>query len=334
MVDHSNIALIGAIGGTYICLALMDMDEFSVDRYVLVRSAAFKSPMEAIERYVRSMPNVPNKIGLSVAGQVDGEKATMTHEPWSFDWNDIRTVTRCRHVNFVNEFEAFALAVPTLASYELTTLEIGTPRPNATRAVIGAGTGLGAAALVWTGEKSVAISGASSLASFPPTLASEFDIRAVITAGGLAHAGQVLTGSGLVALYQAMARENGGTPSTFTTPEQVTEAGISGSDELAKRSLRLVATWLGRFAGDAALHYGAVGGVYLAGGMPTGITPVLESTSFHDAFVGLGDREAYLRDVPVHVIKASVGAGLRGAAISLANSLPAQDQSARRGFAA
>ena len=329
MVEHSRQALVGAIGGTFISLAVMDLDEYSVGDFALLNSANFKSPMEAIERYLKSLPKIPNKIGLSVAGHVDGQKAVMAHLPWSFDWNDIRAVTGCDHVAFVNEFEALALATPTLGSYDLVTINTGLPKRTATRAVISAGTGFGAAALVWTGDKWVAMSGASALASFPATLGHEFDIRAVIAHEGFAHAGQVLTGRGLVALYDALTHERGAKAATLTA-EQITNAGLGGRDELAARALELMATWLGRFAGDIALHFGATGGVYLAGGMPSNIVPVLLSAHFRDAFEGVGDRHIYLGDTPVHVVKPAADAGLRGAAIALASSLPTRNGNLHR----
>lgn len=329
MIENSRQALVGAIGGTYISLALMDIDEYAAANFALLNSADFKSPMEAIERYLKSLPKIPNKIGLSVAGRVEGQKATMAHLPWSFDWNDIRAVTGCDHVSFVNEFAALALATTTLSAYDLVTLNAGSPKRTATRAVISAGTGLGAAALVWSGTKWVAMSGASALASFPPTVGHEFDIGAVTAHEGFVHAGMVLTGRGLVTLYGALRRE-AGKKAAALTPEQITTAGLSGKDEVASRALTLMATWLGRFAGDIALHYGATGGVYLAGGMPANIVPALTSANFRDAFEGVGDRHAYLGDTPVHVIKAGADAGLRGAAIALSNSLPERPTNVRR----
>jgi len=329
MVDNSRQALVGAIGGTYLSLAVMDIDEYTVANFALLNSADFKSPMEAIERYLRSLPKVPNKIGLSVAGVVTEQRAQMEHLPWSFDWNDIRAATGCDHVCFVNEFEALALATPTLGSYDLVTLNSGTLKRSATRAVISAGTGLGAAALVWTGDKWIATSGASRLASFPAPLGHEFDIRTVLAHETFTNAGQVLTGKGLIALYEALVKDQGGKPKRLT-PEQITKAGLSNEDPVAGQALNLMAAWLGRFAGDMALHYGATGGVYLAGGMPANMIAALQTVHFRDAFEGAGDRHAYLGDVPVHVIKAGADAGLRGAAVALAASLPSKPGNVHR----
>lgn len=328
-MHNSRQALVGAVGGTYISLAIMDIDEYSVANFALLNSADFHSPMEAIERYAKSLPRMPDKVGLSIAGTVTESAAKMSHLPWSFDRNDIRAVTDATHVCFVNEFEALALSAPTLGNYELITINRGAIKRTETRAVIGAGTGLGAAALLWTQDRWVALSGSSRLASFPHPLADEFDITGVIAKEGFVQAGQVLTGRGLVALYEALARERGQAVAR-RTPAQITKAGLTGDDPAAARALELMATWLGRFAGDVALHYGATGGVYLAGGMPANISSALKSRHFLDAFEGVGERHGYLADVPVHVVKASADAGLRGAAVALANSLPVRATNVRR----
>jgi glucokinase len=329
MTDNSRHALVGAIGGTYISLAVMDIDEFSVANFALLNSANFTSPMEAIARYIKSLPHVPGKVGLSIAGTVDGQTAKMTHLPWLFDWNDIRAVTGSEHICFVNEFEALALATPTLSSYDLVEVNRGAIKRTATRTVISAGTGLGAAALVWAGGNWQPVSGASRLASFPSPLGHEFDISTVLAHEGFVQAGQILTGHGLVSLYEAMLKAEGKSH-VHLTPEQVTKAGLSGEDSVAARSLDLMATWLGRFAGDIALHYGATGGVYLAGGMPSNIASALQSRHFLDAFEGIGERRDYLNDTPIYVIKAGADAGLRGAAVALSNSLPVRPSTIRR----
>lgn len=328
-MENSRQALVGAIGGTYLSLATMDIDELTVANFALLNSANFKSPMEAIERYIKSLPRVPGKVGLSIAGVVDGQRAKMSHLPWSFDWNDIRAVTGADQIAFINEFEALALATTHLTDYDLVQINAGSQKRTATRAVVSAGTGLGAAALVWAGDKWTPTSGESRLASFPAPQGNEFDIRSVIAHEAFVTAGQVLTGHGLVALYEALAKMAGRQPSRLT-PSQITKAGLSGEDKAASDALDLMATWLGRFAGDVALHYGASGGVYLAGGLPSGIVSVLQGGRFRDAFEGVGERHEYLGDAPVYVIKAGADAGLRGAAIALADSLPVRPTTVRR----
>lgn len=317
MVDNSRQALVGAIGGTYISLATMDIDELTISNFALLNSAAFKSPMEAIERYLKSIPRCPRMVALSVAGTVEQDTALMTHRAWKFDWNDIRAATDADKICLVNEFEALALAMPHMTTYELIPLGGGIIRPGGHKAVVAAGTGLGTASLYLVDGHWRASSGRGTFASLPISLKTDFDFVDFADADGFVPAGRILCGSGLVAVYRRL----GGTAAK-PTPEQITTVGLDGTDPVAGRALDLMATWLGRFAGDVAAHFDATGGLYLAGGLPTGIVEALKKGRFRDAFEGVGERQGHLKDVSVFALKAAADPGLRGAAVALANSLP------------
>jgi glucokinase len=326
MVENSRQALVGAIGGTYISLAIADIDELTLSNFALLNSASFKSPMEAIQRYLNSVPRCPDKVGLAIAGRLDGEMATMTNLPWTFDWNDIRAVTGASRVTFVNEFEALALATPHMSRYDFTEIGHGEPNLKGTRLAISAGTGLGAAALILNNDKWFTVSGESRHVTFP-MVAPDFDLSAAV--GRPLSTGDVLTGRGLVALYDALAKAEGVSPVTHS-PEEITKAGLGGKDPVAKAALDQIAVWLGRFAGDVALHFGATGGVYLGGGLPSNIVDVIHAGRFREAFDGIGARAEFLHNVPVRVLKTGADAGMRGAAVALADSLPVRGPSYRR----
>lgn len=326
MTDNSRQALVGAIGGTYISLATMDIDELTISNFALLNSRSFKSPMEAIERYLKSIPRCPRMVSLSVAGRVVEDTATAAHLPWApFDWNDIRAVTDADKVCLINEFDALALAMPHMTKYELMPLGDGIIAPGGNKAVVASGTGLGTAGLFLVDGKWRARSGASTLATLPIGVSEEFAFGDLADPGGFVSAGRVLCGAGLVAVYSKL----GGTAAN-PTPEKVTVTGLDGTDPVATRALDLIAGWLGRFAGDVAVHYGATGGLYLAGGLPTGIVGALRKGGFREAFEGEGERAAYLKDVSVFALKTAADPGLRGAAVALAESLPKANRSYHR----
>jgi len=78
--------------------------------------------------------------------------------------------------------------------------------------------------------------------------------------------------------------------------------------------------WFGRFAGDAALLFGARGGVYLGGGIAPKIASVLSGGAFRAAFEQKGRMVSYLAPIPVYVILAGF-ATLKGAAVALKTTL-------------
>ena len=328
MIDHSRTALVGAFGGTYVSLAITDIDELTISHFALLNSADFESPAQAIERYLKSVPSVPNKVALSVAGTVRKDKVVMDHLPWHFDKNDIRAATGAEHVTFVNEFDGLALAVPNLSRYELTEITAGERVLHGTRLAIAAGTGFGTAALTWHGDTRIPVSGPSRHAHFTPPPVHGLDLKKVYASGGAINTEQVFSGRGLVALYKALA-ERSGMESPLQKAPDITKAALANEDDAAVEALQLTSTWLGAHAGDLALIFGARGGVFLGGGMLANIVPLLEAPEFRDAFLGKGERREYLSAVGIHVIKTGADAGLRGAAIALSQSLPARPARAK-----
>lgn len=309
MIDHSRMALVGAIGGTYISLAVMDIDELTVSHFALLNSADYKSPMEAIDRYLKTIPRTPGKVGLSVAGTIRSGTVTMSHLPWTFSHNDIAAVTGSDQIQLVSEFDALALSLPHLSRYELVDIADGERVLHGTKLAIGAGTGFGASAIVWTGEHWQAVSGESR---FVP-LAGE--------AGPTLIAEEAFSGRGLVALYAQLAGKGGGKGALTTAPE-ITRAALAGEDDAAVDALNTTVVRLGQLAGNLALAFGARGGVYLGGGLPSNVVAALATPRFREAFEGTGGRRDYLGNIPVYAIKTAADAGLRGAAVALAQSLP------------
>lgn len=321
MINHSRVALVGAFGGTYVSLAVIDIDELSISHFALLNSADFESPMQAIERYLPSLPSVPNKVALSVAGSVIGDRVVMDHLPWRFTAEEIRAATAADHVCMVNEFDALALAVPNLSRYELIELTSGDRVRHGTRLAVAAGSGFGAAALTWSGDTRITVSGPGRHAYFTPPPVHGLDLRKVYASGGAISAEDAFSGRGLIALYRALSERNGDEPLLLTAPE-ITRAALANEDKAASEALQMTATWLGGHVGDLALTFGARGGVYLGGGMLANIVPLLTGREFRDAFLGQGNRRDYLSPLAVYVIKTAADAGLRGAAIALAQSLP------------
>ena len=65
--------------------------------------------------------------------------------------------------------------------------------------------------------------------------------------------------------------------------------------------------------GNAALKTLPYGGIYLTGGVTTGILSyLLESNTFLDAFYQKGRQEKKMRNMPIFVVKENIQLGLMG----------------------
>jgi glucokinase len=118
---------------------------------------------------------------------------------------------------------------------------------------------------------------------------------------GRVEAETLISGGGMLRLYRAVCAVNG-VAEKHATPETVTKAGLGGDDREAAEALSLFATYLGRLAGDLALIFMAFGGVYLAGGIPARIAPVLQSGAFRKAFVGKPPHDDLLERIGTAII--------------------------------
>ncbi len=320
MSTYSRRALVGDIGGTNMRFAIADIDELTISDFALLASADFDDPRQAIERYLKTIPERPDMVGFAIAGPVTDGTATMTNRPWLFDRDQIRATTQAAHVHFVNDFEALALALPRLSAYDLHHIGGGGAVKDAPMVVLGPGTGLGVAALVNSPAGPMAIATEGGHVTFGATDADELALlRRIVADPDYLGAEELLSGRGLVALYRAL---SGRTEGGFRAPD-IVERALTEKDPLARRALEQFVTWLGRFAADVALAYGARGGVYIAGGIAPNIVEAMSTGAFRAAFEYKGSHAAYVASIPVHVIKTGADAGLRGAAIALAQRIEA-----------
>jgi glucokinase len=111
------------------------------------------------------------------------------------------------------------------------------------------------------------------------------------------------------------------------TASDVVRRATTDGDPVAIEAVRLFATWLGRFAGDMALVYGARGGVYIAGGIPPRILSFLSDGHLRSAFEAKGQLSSYLAGIPLFLVRTQQ-AGLMGAALALARMRESRDNRA------
>ena len=101
----------------------------------------------------------PVEAALAMANPVQGDRVQMTNRDWSFSIEALSQSMGLQRLLVLNDFKALALALPALQADELRPLLPGTADPQAPRAVLGPGTGLGVATLISTPQGDVALDG-------------------------------------------------------------------------------------------------------------------------------------------------------------------------------
>ncbi len=322
MATLPSTALVGDIGGTNARFAIADLETLALSRPASLPTADHASLQAAAADYLRTAGVKPGVAAIAVAGPVAAERIHLTNAPWSFTREEVRAALGLDLFLPVNDFEAQAFSLPHLSGADLRQIGGGRPMERAAKAVLGPGTGLGVGALVWSPAGWTSVPSEGGHVSLAADTAEEFAIVEHLRAGrGHVSAERALSGPGLTGLYGAVAALRGGRgegPDAAT----IVERALKRTDPLAEEVLDRFVTWLGRFAGDVALFFGAKGGVYIGGGIAPRILDALAAGSFRRAFEAKGRLSDFLAPVPVYVILAG-DAGLKGAAAALKARLAA-----------
>jgi len=209
-----------------------------------------------------------------------------------------------------------------LSPADLRTLQAGTPAPQAPIALIGAGTGLGQAFLVWDGDHYRVLPSEGGHSDFAPSGAVQDGLfRALGEQLGRVSWERLLSGPGIANIYQYL-RASGAAPEqpsvraeldTEDDGKVIVTHALDRSDPLSIRALELFWEVLGAQAGNLALTVLATGGVYLAGGIAPRLVQRLDAGPFLTAFRNKGRLSPLLARVPLHVIM-NPGVGILGAA--------------------
>lgn len=325
----------GDIGGTTTRLALVSPERGPRD-FVAEKeypSGEYQGLQPIVEAFLAEHRGTATAACFDVAGPVIDGRAHLTNLPWDLEEAGLRRGLNLPSVTLLNDLRAVAHAVPHLKPDDLVQINAGKAVEHAPIAVFAPGTGLGEAFLIWSGTEYIACASEGGHGDFAPTNELQAGLWAFLNErfGHVAYE-RVCAGSGLPNVYDYLrAREPASESAAFAgvlrtahdrTPE-IVEAGLSdpAGNPLAVATLRVVIDVWGAEAANLALRVVATGGVYLGGGMPPRLLPLLRDGAFMRAFTAKGRFDSLLGAVPVHVI--TVNAALLGAAIyGLARAAP------------
>lgn len=299
--------LIADIGGTNARFALVRDSGAGVAPVVQAHTASHVDPIEAIVGLgLADGPDRPRSAIMALAAPVTGDEVRLTNCPWTIRPLDLIRRLGLDQVILLNDFEAQALALPSLRltedHAELLPIGGGEAVAEAGMVVIGPGTGLGVASLVRAVGRWIPIPGEGGHVSLGPETDDELPVWAHIERiGGRVTAETILSGSGMLRLARAVSAARG-IACPFEAPEAIT-AAADGGDALATAVLRLFARCLGRVAGDFALVSLARGGVYIAGGIPQKIERFLTDGTFRTAFEAKAPHTALVARMPTYLVR-------------------------------
>ncbi|MBS0029680.1 glucokinase [Chitinophaga sp. 22321] len=306
--------LAGDLGGTKTNLALFSAVDGTLD---LIREQKYASRdypnfSEIIKHFINECRDTPpQRICIGVAGPVVRGKVELTNLSRELSEDEIKQSTGINAVALINDLEATAYGLTTLAPHQLTTLHRGAAEHTGNIAIIAPGTGLGMAGLYWDGSYHHPFPTEGGHTDFAPRtdldilllryLQEKYDVvswERVVSGPGVYDIFQFLRDiKGMEEPAELRAAMNAGDPSA-----EVSKAAMAGRIPICVKTMELFVRYLARESCNLVLKMKATGGLFLGGGIPPKIAALLETGEFYHHYMQ-GDRMAeLLASVPIHIV--------------------------------
>jgi len=303
------------IGGTKTLIQLVHKSQQA--RKTLKHSYYKSGDFETFEDLLRDFIDFDENIDsacFAIAGPIKSKAnnavADVTNLPWVINQQDIQQNFSINHCKLINDFQAIGHAIQGLTNQDLITLQAGTPSPSGTRAVIGAGTGLGQAILVRTGKSYEVIATEGGHVNFAPTTALEIELLKFLQSK-FSHVSyeMILSGPGLLNIFDFLLHQNN---LQNTEHKQIFNSSDPAA-EIAKQAnenpnsiytdvMNLFTHIYGAQAGNFALNCLPSGGIYIAGGIAVKNQSLIKSPAFIEAFCAKGIMSSLASEIPVKLI--------------------------------
>ncbi|KAF1010341.1 MAG: Glucokinase [Burkholderia gladioli] len=312
--------LLADVGGTNTHFAL-ETGPGEITQIRVYPSAHYPTLTDAIRKYLKDVKiDRVNHAAIAIANPVDGDQVRMTNHDWSFSIEATHHALGFDTLLVVNDFTALAMALPSLTETQRQQIGGGTHRQHSVIGLMGPGTGLGVSGLIPVDDRWIALGSEGGHASFSPMDERE-DLVMQYARKKWLHVSfeRVCAGPGIEIVYRALAgRYKKCVPANFGTPEIVERA--HKDDAFALEAVDVFCAILGTFAGNLAVTLGALGGVYIGGGVVPKLGDLFLKSRFRERFEFKGRFSDYCANVPTYLIRADYPAFL-GVSALLAEQL-------------
>jgi glucokinase len=242
---------------------------------------------------------------ISAPGWETAGVQEMPNHGYTLRRDRLRELLHVRRLHMVNSGVARALSVPHLKDSEYEKLFGGEGEPEAVKAVIGIGRGLGMASLIpddlgrWT-----AMAGEGGHSDLAPITARESGVVELMAKKyGHVSRERAVSVPGLAEIYRCLGLlDDTGMPEI--APDAVAALSRKG-DPQAREAVNMCTGWMAAMASDAALMLGARGGIYLGGVLFEVLGDQFNRQIFQQRFCDKGRLTQYLSDVPAYLMTAN-----------------------------
>jgi glucokinase len=349
--SFERYVLTADVGGTNSNFAVFGVKDSGVEPIVLLHFSSqditdFKDPVNASLEHAKKTYDIEIRDAcFGVAGPIyEGRQlARLTNLDWDIDVRKLKDSTMLEHMILINDFEAIGFGIDVLPAEHIEELphsdgSLPPKNPKETKAVIGAGTGLGEGILYYNHSKKgyVPLPSEGGHCDVAARTALQSELVKFLIGHDLCNGAEypdaedVVSGRGLVSIFKFLtARERADVPESIvqrleqSDDKAATIAQISSEgDPACKESMRLFFELYGQEAVSLALKTKSLGGLYIAGGIAAKNLEALKQGDFMKAFDAAKGPKHPLHElvtqVPVFIVT-DYDVSLYGAANAAAN---------------
>ncbi len=308
--------LAGDIGGTKTLLALYDENNGPLKPLLSRRypSAQYRSLTEIVQLFMQEAGAQVDCACFGVAGPVIEGEAHITNLNWQMKVTELSQALAGAPVYLLNDLQAIANAVLVLSNDDLHCLNEGDAVPEGPIAVIAPGTGLGEAYLTWQHDHYVAHPSEGGHVEFAPHNEMQLAMLSYLLER-IPHVSyeRVISGIGLPNIYAFMRAQG-----EYEEPASLRDALAAAAEAtpviiqhalqtphpipICLATVKMFIDILAAEAGNLALKVLSTGGVFIGGGIPPRILPLISRDEFMANFTSKGRMSTLLYDMPVHII--------------------------------
>jgi glucokinase len=308
-----SVILAGDVGGTKCNLALFA--EKGGKLHVVFRQRFASKDFARFDLIIKEFtqqaaPHLTDEkvraAGFGVAGPVINNRIHATNLPWVIDAESLSKELGVKTIALMNDLGATGHSLDHLPGEDFVVLNKGVPVQGATRALLGAGTGLGQSILFWDGNRYRVVPSEGGHSDFAPHTDQQIELLKFMRKRYPQVSWElILSGRGFRTLHEFLSStvkhpifdDPDADPAPF-----ITKTGLAKECPVCVQTLDLWTEIYGAEAGNLALKVLALGGVYVAGGIAVKILPKIQDGTFFQAFRDKWHFTEMLSNVPVSVV--------------------------------
>lgn len=318
------------IGGTKTSFGVFEVNgsELSLIREETFASRSMGTFEEILQKFLAADNNViPNVLSIGVAGPVLENKVRLTNLSWELDAASLKAEFDIEKVSIINDLEATAYGLIGLSADDRVSLFESSENIRGNMAVLAPGTGLGEAGIFWDGEYHRPFATEGGHSDFAPRTDLDVELLNYLQQEDeIISWEHVVSGPGIYRIYKFLRdikgnKEPAWLKENFKNNDNpaavISHAAMRELDATCSLAMDLFVSYMARESASLVLKHKAVEGLWLGGGIPPRIFPLLKKDLFREQFIQNARMGHLLESVSIRVIlnsqAALIGAGYYGA---------------------